>query len=85
MSAIPDWLIQDTFVLPKEKKIRDKLVVAESKLESLQKEKEQLEQQITDESLLKHLLYETTAVPLNRNKKGLNLNELLQCKCPQTL
>ena len=59
MSAIPDWLIQDTFVLPKEKKIRDKLVVAESKLESLQKEKEQLEQQITDESLLKHLLYET--------------------------
>ena len=23
--------------------------------------------------------------PVNRNKKGLNLNELLQCKCDQTL
>ena len=23
--------------------------------------------------------------PVNRNRKGLNLNELLQCKCEQTL
>lgn len=59
MSAIPDWLLQDFYVLPKEKNIRDKLAVTESKFESLQKEKEQFEQQILDESILKHLLYET--------------------------
>lgn len=59
MSAIPDWLIQDAFVLPKERKIRDKLVATESKIETLQKEKEAFEQQIAEESILKHLLYET--------------------------
>ena len=58
ISAIPDWLMQDKFILPKEKKIRSKLVGIELKIDELQKQKERCEQDISEESILKHLLYE---------------------------
>ncbi len=58
LSAQPDWIIQDKFVLPKEEKVRTKLLEVEAKIDSLQKEKEQFEQQIVDESIFKRLLYE---------------------------
>ena len=58
ISATPDWVIQDKYVLPKEKTIRTKLVGIELKIEDLQKQKEQCEQEISEESILKRLLYE---------------------------
>lgn len=58
LSAKPDWLTQNKFVLPKEEKARDKLIEVESKIDDLQKKKEQLEQEIENESVLKRLLYE---------------------------
>ena len=58
VSAIPDWVSQDKYLLPKEEKIRDKLVVVENKIENLQRQKEKHEQEIADESVLKRLIYE---------------------------
>lgn len=57
-TAKPDWLTQDKYVLPKEENARDKLIEIESKIGGLQKQKEQFEQVISDESVLKRLLYE---------------------------
>lgn len=57
-TAKPDWLTQNKYVLPKEEKARDKLIEVESKIDALQKSKDQYEQIITDESVLKRLLYE---------------------------
>lgn len=58
LSAQPDWIIQDKFVLPKEEMARAKLLEVETKIDNLQKKKEQIDQQIADESILKRLLYE---------------------------
>lgn len=58
LSAKPDWLTQDKFVLPKEEKVRNKLLELETRINNLQKEKEQFEQELADESILKYLLYE---------------------------
>jgi hypothetical protein len=58
LSAKPDWLTQDKYVLPKEEKIIRKLIEVEKKIDTLQKKKERYEQDIVDESLLKRLLYE---------------------------
>lgn len=57
-TAKPDWLTQDKYVLPKEKNAIDKLIEVESKIDFLQKQKEQYEQEIADEPVLKRLLYE---------------------------
>ena len=58
LSAKPDWLTQNKYVLPKEEKIRSKLINIESKIDGLQKKKENYKQEILDESVLKRLLYE---------------------------
>src|SRR3990172_8422377 len=58
-SAKPEWLTQDKYTLPKEEKARDKLIDVQSKIDGLQKRKEQREQEIADESVLKRLLYES--------------------------
>lgn len=58
VSAIPDWVSQDKYLLPKEEKIRDKLVAVENKIEELQQQKEKHEQDIADESVLKRLIFE---------------------------
>jgi len=58
LSAQPDWLTQNKYVLPKEEKAREKLIAVESKIDDMQERKEQLEQEIEDESVLRRLLYE---------------------------
>lgn len=58
VTPTPDWVAQAKFVLPKEQQIRDKLLTLETKIEALQKEKEQLQQTLAAETELKGLLYE---------------------------
>jgi hypothetical protein len=58
LSAMPDWLTQDKYILPKEEQVRSKLIEVDKKLDDLQTQKEQLEQELADESTLKRLLYE---------------------------
>jgi hypothetical protein len=58
LSAQPDWITQDKFILPKEDIARSTLLEVEAKIDEIQKEKEQIEQRIADESVLKRLLYE---------------------------
>lgn len=59
LTTAPDWVSQDKYVLPKEQKMRDELLVIEGNLERLQRQKEQCQQNIIDESVLKRLVYET--------------------------
>lgn len=54
----PDWLAQEKYVLPKEEKIRTELLSLETQIESLQNEKEQLQQTLVEETVLRGLLYE---------------------------
>jgi len=58
LSAKPNWLAQEKFLLPKEEKIRRKLLEVEEQIGTLQNQKETLEQEIADETLIKRLLYE---------------------------
>lgn len=58
LSAKPDWLTHNKYVLPKEENIRNKLIEVENKINDLQKKKEKFDQEIIDESVLKRLLYE---------------------------
>ncbi|MCP6727517.1 MAG: hypothetical protein KJI69_05915 [Patescibacteria group bacterium] len=58
LSPIPDWLRQDMYLLPNERKIRNRLAGIMSKMEDLQKQKEKCEQEIAEESILKRLIYE---------------------------
>lgn len=58
ITPIPSWAEQEIYVLPKEKKIRMKLLTIENKIGGLQKEKEEFEQILADENILKNLLYE---------------------------
>ena len=57
-TTTPDWVFQNKYILPKEQKTRDKLIVIEGELERLQKQKEQYQQNIISESVLKKLMYE---------------------------
>lgn len=59
LSVVPDWVTQDKYLLPKEKLIREKLAIVENSLERLQRTKEKHEQSISDESVLKRLIYES--------------------------
>jgi len=54
----PDWATQDRFVLAKEQKIGDELLTLETKIDTIQKAKEQLQQALATETELKGLLYE---------------------------
>jgi len=54
----PSWTKQELYTLPKERKIREKLLSLEMKLEALQKEREKLEKILADEITLKNLLYQ---------------------------
>lgn len=54
----PDWVIQSRFVLPKEQKIRNDLLTLETKIDSIQKEKERLQRDLANEMEIKGLLYE---------------------------
>jgi len=54
----PDWTTQDRFVLAAEQKIRNELLKLEAKIDTIQKEKEQLQQALAPEMELKGLLYE---------------------------
>ena len=58
VTPAPDWVAQEKFVLPKEQQIRSKLLTLETKIDILQKEKEQLQQTLAEETALKGLLYE---------------------------
>jgi hypothetical protein len=58
LSPQPVWLAVDKYSLPKEEKIREKIVTIDSKINALQNKKERYEQEIADESILKRLLYE---------------------------
>ncbi|MBA7574308.1 hypothetical protein ES708_16113 [subsurface metagenome] len=58
VTPAPDWVAQEKFVLPKEQQIRSKLLTLETKIDILQKEKEQLQQTLAAETELKGLLYE---------------------------
>ena len=57
-TPVPDWVTQDRFVLAKERHIRNKLLTLETKIDSIQKEKEQLQQALVTEMEIKGLLYE---------------------------
>jgi len=58
LTPIPSWANQREYELPKERKIREKLLSIESKMELLQKDKEIQLKLLSDESILKGLLYE---------------------------
>lgn len=57
-TPIPVWANQQEYELPKETKIREKLLSIESKMELLQKDKEKQLKLLSDESILRGLLYE---------------------------
>lgn len=57
-TPIPDWAEHDSYVLPKEKKIRSKLLSLEKEHEKIQNEKEKYTQELSNEMVLKFLLYE---------------------------
>ena len=59
VSVAPEWISQDKYLLPKEEEIRKKLIAVENKIEKLQHQKENHEQDIADESVLKGLIFET--------------------------
>lgn len=58
LTPTPSWANQSDYDLPKEKLIREKLLSIESKMEKLQKEKEEQIPHLANETLLKGLLYE---------------------------
>lgn len=57
-TPIPDWVTQDRFALAKEQNIRSKLLTLETKIDSIQKEKENLQRALATETEIKGLLYE---------------------------
>jgi hypothetical protein len=57
-TPVPDWVSQDRYVLTREQYISNKLLTLETKLQSIQKEKEQLQQTLSIETEIKGLLYE---------------------------
>jgi len=54
----PDWVANQEYVLLKEQQISDELLTLETKIDSIQKQKEQLQQALAEETELKRLLYE---------------------------
>nr|VFJ92978.1 MAG: hypothetical protein BECKLFY1418A_GA0070994_102736 [Candidatus Kentron sp. LFY] len=58
LSAKPDWLTQNKYILPKEEEVRNNLIAVESEIERLHQKKDELLHRIEEESFLKRLLYE---------------------------
>lgn len=58
LSAKPEWLTQNKYILPKEEIVRKSLIEVESEIERLHQRKDELLQRIEEESVLKRLLYE---------------------------
>jgi hypothetical protein len=58
ISPAPEWTELEDFILPREQQIREDLLKIESRLESIQKEKEVKQQELAEEISLKRLLYE---------------------------
>jgi hypothetical protein len=58
VSIAPTWTNEEAYSLPKEQKIHDALLKLEAKLESIQKEKESKQQELSKEASFKRLLYE---------------------------
>ncbi len=54
----PDWVAKEKYVLVKEQQIRNELLTLETKIDAIQKQKEQLQQTLAGETELKRLLYE---------------------------
>ena len=54
----PEWVTHDRFALAKEQNIRSELLALETKIGSIQKEKEKLQQILASETEVKGLLYE---------------------------
>jgi len=57
-SPAPEWVESERYVLPAESDIREELLKLETKIESIQKQKEEKEQALSGETALKRLLYE---------------------------
>lgn len=57
-SIAPEWTKLEEYTLPKEQEIQEDLLKLEAKLESIQKKKESKQQELSEESSLKRLLYE---------------------------
>ncbi len=57
-SPLPDWVTHDRFALAEEQNIRSELLTLETKIVSIQKEKEKLQQTLVTETEIKGLLYE---------------------------
>ncbi len=55
----PDWVAHDKFTLPKEDKVKQQLLKLEGRLEKLNKDKERCESSLSEETILKSLLYES--------------------------
>jgi len=58
VTPAPKWTQNTEYDLPKETKYREKLFSLEKKIEKLNKDKEELKDKISDEGLLRRLLYE---------------------------
>lgn len=54
----PQWTSDAAYVLPKEGKFREQLLIVETSIEELSGKKQQLQVEITEESALRRLLYE---------------------------
>lgn len=76
----PDWATQKKYVLPKEQTTRTNLLTIETRIEALQKEKEQQQQKLTEETILKGLLFEKGKPLETAILEGLRL---LGCKASQ--
>lgn len=58
ISPAPEWTELEQYILPRERGIREELLKLETKIESIQKQKEEKQQSLSDEVALKRLLYE---------------------------
>lgn len=58
LTPVPDWVAKEKYVLVKEQQIRNELLTLETKIDTIQKRKEQLQQALSGETELKRLLYE---------------------------
>jgi hypothetical protein len=58
LTPTPEWAKIADYQLPKERKTREELILIESKLEEIQKEKEELRIKLASEGILRGLLFE---------------------------
>jgi hypothetical protein len=57
-TPVPDWVAKEKYVLMKEQQIRNELLTLETEIDAIWKQKEQLQQALSEETELKRLLYE---------------------------